>query len=262
VILAASALACGDGGPPPPPVDSGVTDSTTIVDGGDMDTSPMADSGSDSMGPDATLPTCSGDCDPRGMAECGADAGVCALAAATPSCEMTVGTKAAGASCEVATDCLPGLACFAHRGGGVCAEVCCPTDGACGDDQRCTGTGILVDGIETDWWSCVGTRVCDVLDPADMCERGEGCYIVSPEGDTDCLRGGAGESGAACVEQNDCAAGYHCGGVTDLTCARICEIGATSGEGACPPTEGNCQAYPYSPDGSGVCTRDTTSTFR
>ena len=92
--------------------------------------------------------------------------------------------------------------------------------------------------------------------------RGEGCYIVSPEGDTDCLRGGAGESGAACVEQNDCAAGYHCGGVTDLTCARICEIGATSGEGACPPTEGNCQAYPYSPDGSGVCTRDTTSTFR
>jgi hypothetical protein len=234
-------------------MDSGMMDSTVIIDDGGMDSALPSDAGVDASTADSAVPSCTGDCDPREGAACG-DAGVCALSGEAPVCTV-VGTKAAGASCEAVDDCLPGLGCFMRAGGGVCAAVCCPGEATCPTDERCTGSGILVDGTETEWWSCVGTRTCDVLQPMDACERGEGCYIVSPEGDTDCLRAGAGEAGADCVDQNDCAAGYFCAGVTGGTCARICEIGASTGPRACPDGEGNCQAYPYSPEGTGVCTR-------
>jgi hypothetical protein len=260
ISLFVALVGCGDEAPPPP-TDSGVADTTVIVDGGRADTGFPSDASTDASVPDALPPTCSGDCDPR-LAEACDDAGVCTLSASAPVCETTVGTKAEGASCELVTDCLPGFACFARRGGGVCARVCCPADGSSCGEERCTGSGSLVDGTETEWWSCVGPRTCDVLDASDDCEAGEGCYIVTPAGETDCLRAGEGEGGSDCVNQNDCTAGYFCAGVTGGTCSRICEIGATSGEGSCRPGEGNCQAYPYSPAGSGVCTRDTTSMFR
>ncbi len=259
LVLALWAAACGgDDGHGDASVDTGTMDGTTIVDGGRTDSGTPGDAGLDSAVPDAAPPSCTGDCDPREGAPCG-DAGVCALVADAPMCAEALGTKAAGATCEAVSDCLPGLACFMRAGGGVCADVCCPSDGVCPGDQHCTGAGILVDGTETEWWSCVGLRTCDVLRPAEACERGEGCYIVSTEGDTDCLRAGAGEAGADCVDQNDCASGYFCAGVTVGTCARICEIGATSGPRACPDGEGNCQAYPYSPEGTGVCTRATSA---
>ncbi len=244
---------CGGDDTIGPPIDSSIVDGTTIIDGGSMDSGIAMDAGADAAPVDSGAPTCSGDCDPREGAACG-DAGACALAGEAPLCAETLGTKAAGASCEAVDDCLPGLACFMRAGSGVCADVCCPNEETCPEGQRCSGAGILVDGTETEWWSCVGPRMCDVLDPMEACERGEGCYIVSPEGDTDCLRAGSGEAGASCVEQNDCAGGYFCAGVTDGTCARICEIGSTSGPRACPDGEGNCQAYPYSPPGTGVCT--------
>ncbi|MBW2461625.1 MAG: hypothetical protein JRH11_08250 [Deltaproteobacteria bacterium] len=257
VLLAFSGLvaACSDDPVPPPPMDSGVRDSTTIVDGGDPDTTVPMDAGADASPPDAAPATCAGDCTPTDAATCG-DAGVCTLSAALPMCLPEVGTKVAGATCESTLDCLPGLACFARGAEAICAQVCCPSDAveACPSPETCTGSGVLVDDSITGWWSCVGVRSCDVLDPAEVCEADEGCYIVSPDADTNCLRAGPQEVGQPCARQNDCSSGLFCSAGGE--CLRICAIGTTSGDGACPAAEGGCQAYPHSPDGSGICTAE------
>lgn len=258
VVLAISLLAaaCSDDGTDPPPTDSGVRDSTTIVDGGDPDTSVPMDAGADAMLPDAAPPTCSGDCVPSGDGGCG-DGGVCTLSAAEPMCVVEVGTKVAGANCESTIDCLPGLGCFARGSEAICAHVCCPSDdiGTCPGIETCSGSGVLVDGTATDWWSCVGARSCDVLAQPSGCEADEGCYIVSPDAETNCLRAGTQEVAEPCARQNDCSPGLFCSAGGE--CLRICDIGATSGDAVCPSAEGLCQAYPHSPDGSGVCTVDT-----
>jgi hypothetical protein len=174
---------------------------------------------------------------------------------AVPACVEMAGMGSAGDYCDATADCGPGLACFLAHGDGRCAAPCCPSDAeACGVDERCGAPGILVDGTPTQFYRCTGPRPCDVFAPQEVCEDTEGCYIVEPDGTTDCRPAGAGESGAPCVEQSDCMPGFFCGGLTALTCVRICELRASSGDRACPPDEGSCRAYSHSPEGTGLCT--------
>ncbi len=119
----------------------------------------------------------------------------------------------------------------------------------CAVGERCAGGDPLVDGTATAWGRCVAVRACDVLAPEGVCAPGEGCYIVSPGGETDCRPAGGVPVGAACEGEADCVPGAFCAGLMARACVRICAVGA----GACPSGEGMCRAYPYSPPGTGIC---------
>ena len=255
LTLAALLAACGgDGGGEPLP-DAAWPDAT-VLDGGPAPDAPGADGGAfDAAGTDAGRLWCTWEaCDPRGADTCPARA-VCSLVGNTPSCIADLGMSTAGEPCVATTDCAHGLACFAQGDGGVCARLCCPGDSdlECGLGMRCAGTLVLVDGTTTDWWHCVGPRPCNVIDPSATCETGEGCYIVSPSGETDCRRVGTAQVGESCVEQTDCAGGLFCAGLATRICVRICSL-RDAGGAPCPSSEGTCRRQAFSPDATGLCT--------
>lgn len=196
-----------------------------------------------------------GECDPRSADTCG-DAGVCVLADRVPECAPSAGTGLPGAGCVAETDCGPGLACFREGTSGICARVCCPGEvGVCGDptdaEAYCRADGVLASGIGTSWGRCTNLRACDVLMPSLVCTSDEGCYIDVDPRRSVCRRAGAADVGERCEAQNDCRAGFFCGGLAAKTCIRICRL---SDPRSCPSSEGSCVAQAYSPPGSGVCT--------
>jgi hypothetical protein len=197
-------------------------------------------------------------CDPRSPDGCGE--GVCVLWSEGASCEVVTGAMSAGAPCATVSDCAPGLACFLGRDGyGVCGRVCCPSDElACTDGAVCGGSGLLVDGTSVPWGQCLPPRRCSVLRPEETCEPREGCYLLDLAGTTECRVAGSGGPGDACRMQEDCQAGFFCGGIAGVStrqCVRICRLG---GE-ACPADEGRCVAQAHSPEGTGFCTLDVGS---
>jgi len=198
-------------------------------------------------------------CDPTSAVSC-PEAESCVLSGAGAASCGAAGAATDGSPCAASSDCAGGLACFRRGEGGACARVCCPGhEGVCGDDgTACTGTGVLVDGTDSTWAHCALPRACNVLAPEEACEIGEGCYIVSATGGTDCQRAGTRGVGDLCVEQNDCAPGLSCNGITRRECARICALGDAEGP-MCAPGEGECRAYSHSPDGTGICTIDSTT---
>lgn len=205
---------------------------------------------------DASLPACVvTPCDPRVALPCGAEStNACRLAIDGPVCTGVVGTVALGGDCAAAGDCATGLDCFAAVGGrGVCAMPCCAGDDSmCGLGGHCATTTPLIDGTTTVWGRCSPPRPCDPLQRDAICDPGEGCYIVSSRGETDCLAAGTVEIGGACDDGNTCLPGLFCAGLTARTCVRICALG-DGGAGVCPSAEGTCRAYPYSPTGTGIC---------
>jgi hypothetical protein len=205
---------------------------------------------------DAAVSACViGECDPRGADSC-SDAGACVLGDRVAECAPLAGVGVTGSSCTGETDCGPGLACFRDGSSGICAQVCCPGEiGVCGDptdaDVYCRADGVLASGIVTSWGRCTGLHSCDVLAPSLACTSDEGCYIdVEPQRSV-CRRAGTGDVGERCEAQNDCRAGFFCGGLAEQTCIRICRL---SDPRSCPSSEGRCVEQAYSPPGSGVCT--------
>lgn len=255
--------ACSSGGTPPP-MDAGVRDSR-VVDGDILrdstvpDAAPPVDASPDAAA-DAGPLDCPGICDPR-IGSCGA-ARACVLVDDEPTCLPTGGTNAEGETCTEVDQCAPGLGCFQNAMGATCQPICCP-DGpdTCAEGMACLGSGVLVDGTETLWARCTPPEPCDVLDYVDSCAPGEGCYIVTPEADTECRGAGVAEAGQPCAEQNDCVAGLFCAGLTEPTCVRICGLGA-EGRPVCPLSEGDCVAHAQSPEGSGLCTVDRVMAAR
>ncbi len=246
----------------------GGDDTSSGLDGGGGHDASVVDAGPDPDGAlgrdaaaadggtrDAGAPRCppSPVCEPRDGSGCSGE-DTCVLATADPSCETSTGDGDVGASCTATSDCASGLACFLRQGEGVCGRICCGDGTTCEGGERCGGRGTLVDGTETSFSWCVTPRPCNVFEPASTCEATEGCYIVSPEGDTDCRAAGDGEAGAACASQSDCAPGFFCGGLTASACVRICELGSGTGPRSCPAGEGTCRAYPHTPAGTGLCT--------
>ncbi len=251
VLLAAG---CGDGMEGP---DAALSRDAALADGGgllDGGSELPADSGGAAS--DAGAPGyCPYDaCDPRYPDGC--SDGSCVLWSPASSCEGMPGALANGMACTSVSDCAPGLACFLTPSGGVCGRICCPGDpAACIGDAFCAGSGMLVDGTQTEWGQCLPPRSCDVLHPADTCEPREGCYIIGADATTECRVAGVGGPGDACMAQEDCQSGFFCGGIgTSRHCVRICALGA----GDCPTAEGRCVAQVHSPTGTGFCTVDTT----
>ncbi len=201
--------------------------------------------------PDAGPMMCPGECDPVAVQGC-AD-GVCILAGDAPYCVPQAGRLEEGSACEEPGQCAPGLACFRRPSGGVCAPVCCFGDESCGDGRTCRGPGVLIDGSESAFGQCRAPIACDPLE-AESCEPGMACRIVSPEGDTDCVRLGEAAVGEACVAQSDCQGGLFCGGLFERVCVRICSLAE---DGGCPDGEGICQGYAHTPEGVGLCTMET-----
>ncbi len=220
--------------------DAIVTIGDAASDGAQADAS-AADAGSG--------PACGGDCDPRDPVACGSTR--CVLSTGAPECAADGGSLPAGAVCEHAGDCGPGLACFADSatGLGVCAELCCPGDATCGAELRCAGSGELVGGATTEWAHCLNVRACDVVHPEYVCAAREGCFIIDSDGHTECLIAGAALEGEPCAQPADCAAGGVCTGIRDKTCARVCAIDAPRDCG----TGRRCEAQAYSPPGTGIC---------
>lgn len=251
-LLVVAALACGDDDVGFD--DAGMRDAasdTPVLDAPVTD-APMEDVGADA-GVDSGMPGCRGICDPiEAVCE---DSMACVLAGAVPMCVAEAGELTEGTPCESDDACGPGLACFLKRELGVCGRICCPSGDSCGASERCGGTGILVSGVETGFRECLPPRPCEVLD-VDACEPMEACYVVSPEGDTDCRRAGESDLGEPCMEPNDCAPGLLCAGFFEQTCQRVCELGE---EGSCRAGEGMCIAYAQSPPGTGICTPDTST---
>jgi hypothetical protein len=168
-----------------------------------------------------------------------------------------------GGACTSSEECAPGLACFRRGDGGVCGQPCCPGRAeVCEGETTCNGPGVLVDGNDSEWASCIGPRACQPLAPGETCEPGEGCYIVSSTGDTDCRRAGAADVGDPCAEQSDCAPGLFCAGLSSPTCVRICSLGDAGTGATCPSGEGNCRAYSHSPPGTGLCTIEMATRAR
>lgn len=237
--------------------DAAVSDGGGLLDAGFLvqDASPPPSDAGGSV--DAGVPLCAaGGCDPRDTTACTGQ--VCLLSGAAPACESVMqGMLRAGMPCEASAECAPGLACFLDEGEGVCGRVCCPTDGsACAVGSRCGGAGVLVDGTETSWGRCLAQRSCDVLRPSDTCEAREGCYLLESTGMTECRIAGTAGPGEACEFQEDCAAGFWCGGVAAARrCVRLCSVR----EDACPTEEGRCVAQTHTPDEVGLCTMDMTT---
>ena len=224
------------------PQPDALVDALAVADGGRVD--------------DAAVVTCRpGDCDPtRTEDNCGGS-GACRVGPDGPACSTDVGSIEDGGFCLESSDCAAGLTCFrVNATEGICSRPCCPGSAVCALGQECVGAGVLDDGSDSGWWRCSPPRSCDLLD-AESCAPGEGCYIVSESGETDCRRSGEGDVGEACDSQNDCAPGLFCGGLTGTTCVRICRIRANSPD--CSAAEGECVAYPHTPAGSGLCTPDT-----
>jgi hypothetical protein len=234
--------------------DASISRDASAADGGGL----LDDAGTavaDASAVDAAMArVCDGECDPR-ASDC--TQGTCALVADRASCQVSAGSVAEGGACMYTTECAPGLACFEAEAGGVCGRVCCPGDTTCGDEMRCGGSGILVDGTETTWGACTEPRSCDVLDPSTCAER-EGCYIVDSQAATECLVSGTAGAGEPCMAQQDCQAGFFCGGITATRCVRICRIGGDD----CPASEGRCIGQVHTPEGSGLCTIDPTTAQR
>lgn len=248
-------------------MDAGVRDSR-VIDGDVVLDSALPDTGAppaDGASPDAAIDSgspldCPGMCDPR-AGRCGA-VRACVLIDEEPTCLPTGGMKARGETCTEVDQCATGLACFQTALGASCEPICCPEGPeTCGEGLACRGSGVLVDGTDTVWARCLAPEPCDVLDSAASCAPGEGCYIVTPEADTECRYAGLADVGESCAEQNDCVAGLFCAGLIEPTCVRICGLGS-DGRPVCPGTEGDCVAHAQSPDGSGLCTIDRVMAAR
>jgi hypothetical protein len=265
ILLAVLLSACGVMDVPADAGFDGPTRDVQILDG------TMNDGASDGFVPDVVvdaLPDAgpvgctTEDCDPTAAASC--TLGACALAGTAPACFDAIGDAVAGASCSSSLECGRGLACFLTRGGGQCREVCCPAGrldapAPCPGEDRCTGTGVLVDNTPTDWRSCVTARECNVLSPTDACDPGEGCYVVTPTGGTDCLSAGRVAAGAACRGVNECEPGFFCAGPTgESTCVRLCD--PSHGAAACPESEGTCRRWGHIPDNAGLCSVEAVGT--
>lgn len=229
--------------------DAALADGGGLLDGGGNDAGAMLDAGIDASAACEAV-----SCDPTSPDGCAVGES-CVLHGALSSCEASAGSFGPGSPCVYVADCAPGLACFETRGGGICGRICCPGDDTCVEGASCGGSGILVDGTETSWGRCLPPRDCDVLRPEDDCEPREGCYIVDSAGNTECRVAGTGEAGAACSVQQDCSAGFFCGGIGATHCVRICRL-----DGApCPDDEGRCVAQAHSPAGTGLCTIDAST---
>lgn len=252
--------ACGtDTGEPDAQVADGGDEDATLSDSAVRLDAIGADSAADSMIEAGPPPACDRTvCDPV-AGECSGDRR-CILSGGAVRCTSEPGDKEAGARCESVDECAPGLACFRTLEGGRCARVCCASDdAACDSGETCGGSNELVDGSQTNFGRCLAHRNCDVLDAFRRCESGEGCYIVSPEGETQCLRGGGATTGERCEAQEDCAPSYFCAGLAARTCVRICAIKNDSLP--CPVDEGACVAYAHSPAGTGLCTLEQSERY-
>ncbi|MEM9192267.1 MAG: hypothetical protein AAGF12_24045 [Myxococcota bacterium] len=242
--------------------EASVPDGAVVVDSSTVDASPF-DAGPEGGFPDASVLACGtmdGTCQ-LGSDDCDADQS-CEVSGASTMCMTRMGTKPAGEACELSDECAPGLSCFAEGRGGVCARPCCPTEvAACGatPEFQCRGGGVLQGGEPSAYWHCTQVRPCQVLFPEDACGSREGCYIISDDGETQCLHAGTAETNEGCSTQNDCAPGFFCGGLGRRTCRRICSLDVPS---ECPPGEGECQAQTYTPDGSGICTENPSNASR
>ncbi|RLB45006.1 MAG: hypothetical protein DRJ42_30885 [Deltaproteobacteria bacterium] len=163
--------------------------------------------------------------------QCGCPTGEgCYLTSATGRSCLPAGTLVEGAACASDGACEPGHIC---AGFGVAACL-----RACRTDAECPGTTNLCllnasDGVTK---ACTGT--CDPIAQTG-CPPGGSCGIARE--DTGARRGlafcsglgGPGVQGSGCSDEDDCAAGYTCGGV----CAKICRVGLSD----CP-TGTTCDA--------------------
>ena len=206
--------------------------------------------------PNAIRPECPvAGCDPRKQDRA---AGTCSLKEDATVCLTSMGDTPEGQACTTPSECEPDLACFKTKQGNRCQRICCPgNDDPCADNQKCGGSGQLVEGSETLAWGFCTSMVegCEVFNAQESCELGEACYITSAQGDTACLRQGTASEGETCAYegnavQNVCASGMVC--VAGMTCQNLCQLGDDVDHG-CNDKSNACVAVSFAPEHIGLC---------
>lgn len=198
-------------------------------------------------------------CDPRDPTAC-ADGFACRAGdSGDPTC-VAAGLGDEAAACGSGDDCTAGLSCFMTGQNATCARPCCgPQD--CDEGEWCADATVANLDPQPGFGRCRPYTMCDVeangSSVDDGCGTDHACYIVASGRVTDCRPEGLAVTGEACAEQNDCAGGFFCAGFgSDRSCVRICALDVT---GSCPGSEGSCQAYAQTPDGTGLCTVEAAS---
>ena len=164
------------------------------------------------------------------------------------------GEGALNSDCTMDFDCGPGLVCYNDR----CLQYCCHSRGdanshmVCPEDAFCVlnYTSEEPDNTPLPYGACVPQTGCDLI-AQDCAGEDVGCYLLTrgTEASGYCLEtaASAGQKGAACSANNDCAAGLLC--VGDGKCAPICDKNA---EDVCDEGE-NCNDLETAPENIGVC---------
>jgi hypothetical protein len=158
-------------------------------------------------------------------------------------------------------DCAPGLICvdLPGSGGGRCRRPCYQRHD-CASGQGCvvlTATSTLRsdDAGTFALHACASDTACDPVAQSG-CAAGTGCYlsVADDEGRIGlCLSAGPGQVGATCARLQDCAPGLRCEGLG--FCRHYCYFEPRDGgvPGTCPPSEGVCDRFAFSPTQYGVC---------
>ena len=219
---------------------SGGADARYRVDAGPTDDDAAVDGGTDAR------TECSDPLPPPSQCDfflsCGCDVAngeKCSLEAenGVRAC-FQAGEKQPGALCSDETECEAVSLCAIFGGSGEkhCMQYC-DDDHGCPSAQACYVPVLNV----ADAFVC--GQVCDLRNQ-DCAVAGQGCYPssrVSTDEKGICANAADGETGDACQQGNDCAAGFICAD-TDGECHEICDRqdgdpGCTTG--TCKPLEGH-----------------------
>ena len=149
--------------------------------------------------------------DPEGGLAACADTQTCAATAQGAVCTSTVGSGAAGETCDEPSDCAAGLTCDA----GQCKRWCRVDESTCDAGSTCEpwamgntateGLGVCSTGCEAtipEGDECLTNPNCG-------CSAGQTCRVMG-DGSRACSPSGDGEAQAACDNNSNCGDGLAC----------------------------------------------------
>ena len=149
-------------------------------------------------------------------------------------------------ACGPNGECPKGSGCFSDGTSSACYPFC--TDAHLG----CPPGGICAYGIEGSdtLYLCAPYDDCDVVGGSAGCNTGEGCYLVSEQGDGFCITNGTGATGTPCTSTLDCQAGNICADPGNgNVCIKLCD-----NSHPCPAGTGTtCYTDVGLPAGIGAC---------
>ncbi|MBI4511552.1 MAG: hypothetical protein HY698_18100 [Deltaproteobacteria bacterium] len=228
------------GTPDARPADGAVPDASLPVDARTTVDAGPVDSGS----PDSSSGTCNSPCELVSQCGCPADQACdldnSQLATGGRTCRVIITPGTETSTCNGISQCAAGYTCVS----GVCRKYCA-------DDTRCTGPGGVCTQLTYDSTNpkpIPGGKVCSAnCDPltGTGCPNGWGCNVYQDDNDrffTECRPAGSSGQDAACLDNEDCQAGFTCVNIDILTRACLRNCNAITGAG-CNASDPVCYSF-------------------